>query len=160
MNVFFINFLKNITTTTKKGIDKKENSIQNKSPPSVPSNQYQYQQQQNQTDLILRDQTLIFIQAISSFIRFLNTDSHRLDAELKSIVLALNRLIDTVNGIEINNQAKKLKASKVSELEKFLGQMIEQLQEKNIENVINTALELARKANELFLAIAKPVATV
>lgn len=83
-----------------------------------------------------------------------------MDAELKSIVLALNRLIDTINGIEINNQAKKLKASKVSELEKFLGQMIEQLKENNIENVINTALELARKANELFLAIAKPVATV
>ncbi len=75
-------------------------------------------------------------------------------------MVSLNRLIDTINGIKINNQAKKLKASKVNELEKFLGQMIEELKENHVENVINIALELARKANELFLAIAKPVATV
>ena len=75
-------------------------------------------------------------------------------------MLLVSCLIDTINCIKINNQAKKLKASKVNELEKFLGQMIEELKENHVENVINIALELARKANELFLAIAKPVATV
>lgn len=110
-------------------------------------------------DLILRDQTLLLIQSISNFIRYLNTDNQKLDSELKSILIALNRLIETVEGIEINNQAKKLKTNKVNELEKFLRKMIEELKENHIENVINTALELARNANELFLSIAKPVAS-
>lgn len=108
-------------------------------------------------DLILRDQTLVLIQSISNFIRYLNSDNNKLDSELKSILIALNRLIETVEGIEINNQAKKLKTNKVYELEKYLRKMIEELKENHIENVINTALELARNANELFLSIAKPV---
>ncbi len=80
-----------------------------------------------------------------------------LDNELHAIIIALNRLIEIIEGIQVNNQSKKLKTNKVNELEKCLEKMVLQLKGDNIENVINTALELARKANELFHAITKPM---
>jgi len=104
----------------------------------------------NKKDLLLRDQTLTFIQTISIFIRFLNTDNQKLDAELKEIMVALNNLIETIGTIDQVSAHSKLINKKVSELELLLNAMINELNKNHIENVINTALDLARNANELF----------
>jgi hypothetical protein len=106
----------------------------------------------NKKDLLLRDQTLTFIQTISIFIRFLNTDNQKLDTELKEIMVALNTLIETIGTIEVSTHSKLIN-KKVNELEMLLKSMISELNKNHIENVINTALDLARNANELFLAI-------
>ena len=42
-------------------------------------------------------------------------------------------------------------------MEKYLSVMIEELKMNRIENVVNTALELARNANDLFISITKPI---
>ncbi len=109
-------------------------------------------------DILLRDQTLVFIQTISSFIHYLNIDNHKLDNELKAIIVSLNHLIETIEIFEVNNQSKNLIAKQIGELEKYLTIMIEELKLNRIENVINTALELARNANELFHTVTKPLA--
>lgn len=106
----------------------------------------------NKKDLLLRDQTLTFIQTISIFIRFLNTDNQKLDTELKEIMVALNTLIETIGTIEVSTHSKLIN-KKVNELEMLLKSMVNELNKNHIENVINTALDLARNANELFLAI-------
>ena len=106
----------------------------------------------NKKDLLLRDQTLTFIQTISIFIRFLNTDNQKLDTELKEIMVALNTLIETIGTIEVSTHSKLIN-KKVNELEMLLKSMVSELNKNHIENVINTALDLARNANELFLAI-------
>jgi len=111
----------------------------------------------NQTDLLLRDQTLAFIQKISNFIRFLNNDKHMLDNELNEVIIALNRLIKIIEGIQVENQSKTVKTNKVNELEICLDKLVNELKRNNIENVINTSLDLARKANELFHSITKPL---
>lgn len=111
----------------------------------------------NKKDLLLRDQTLTFIQTISIFIRLLNTDNQTLDNELKEIMVALNNLIETIETIEVSSHSKSIN-KKVNELESLLSIMIDELKNNRIENVINTALEMARNANEMFLCITnKPV---
>ncbi len=105
----------------------------------------------------MRDQTLTFIQTISIFIRLLNTDNQTLDNELKEIMVALNNLIETIETIEVSSHSKSIN-KKVNELESLLSIMIDELKNNRIENVINTALEMARNANEMFLCITnKPV---
>jgi hypothetical protein len=101
----------------------------------------------------------MFIQAISNFIHYLNTDNHKLDNELKAIIISLNRLIETIETIGVSNQSKSLIGKQISELEKCLTLMIGELKLNRIESVINSALELARNANELFLTITKPILT-
>lgn len=100
----------------------------------------------------MRDQTLQFIQSISVFIRYLSTDNQKLERELNEIMESLNSLIKTIQANEISSHMKLLN-KKIEDLEILLGIMIEDVKKNQIENVINTALELARNANELFLEI-------
>ena len=96
----------------------------------------------------------MLIQNISVFIRLLNTEGYKIDNELKAIVASLKSLIEIIENIELYDKSKKIN-EQASELEKCLSLMINELKSSNIENVIKTALELARTANELFLTITK-----
>ena len=109
-------------------------------------------------DLILRDQTLKFIQTISTFIRYLNGDNQRMmEQQLKEIVGTLRDLIGIIETIEIMSSCKKI-TQQISDLETCLSKMIKEFKLSNIENVVNSALEMARTANELFLTITKSTA--
>lgn len=118
---------------------------------SVPNNS-----DMGKKDLILRDLTLRFIQTISIFIKYLSgNDNRKLDIELKEIISSLKLLIETIESIDLYNKSQKI-SEQVDELEKCLNTMIYELKMNRIEKVINSALDMARTANELFLTITKP----
>lgn len=73
-------------------------------------------------------------------------------------MVALNSLIETIETIEVTSHTKLIN-KKINDLETLLSVMIEEVKKNRIENVINTALELARNANELFLTITSTSST-
>jgi hypothetical protein len=115
-------------------------------------------------DLILRDRTLVFIQSISNFIRYLNTENiSLLDYQLKEIVNSFKSLINMISEIECYNKCEIINRQ-ISEMENCLNRLIREFKHLdlgvNIETsilttVVNSSLEMARKANELFLLITK-----
>jgi hypothetical protein len=119
------------------------------------------------TDMILRDQTLYFIKKISIFIRSLTVGTRTVDKELKEIMVALNNLIDRIEITTVqiktttttpNNDHRNSKAiinEKINELERLMNLIIDELKQTQLDDVINTSLELAKTANELFLTITK-----
>ncbi|CAF0736619.1 unnamed protein product [Brachionus calyciflorus] len=110
---------------------------------------------QTTKDLFLRDLTLKFIQNISIFVKLLNGDDRRnVDGQLKEIIQSLEKLIEAINNIEIFKLSQTIN-DQVDELEKCLNTMIYELKMNRTERVISSALEMARNANELFLAITR-----
>jgi wyosine [tRNA(Phe)-imidazoG37] synthetase (radical SAM superfamily) len=117
--------------------------------------------------MILRDQTLYFIKKISIFIRSLTVGTRTVDKELKEIMVALNNLIDRIEITTVqiktttttpNNDHRNSKAiinEKINELERLMNLIIDELKQTQLDDVINTSLELAKTANELFLTITK-----
>lgn len=109
----------------------------------------------NKKDLVLRDLTLKFIQTLSIFIKYLNgNDERKLDSELKEIIQSLKHLIETIESMNVYERAERIN-EQVDELEKGLNTLIYELKMNRIEKVINSALDMARTANDLFLTITK-----
>ena len=109
-------------------------------------------------DILLRDQTLHFIQTISVFIRCLNSvqNIRDIDNELGHIRNALCQLVETIKTLDnLDYHQSKRIHEKLSDLEKLLLKLIQELKVNRLENVINTSLELARTANELFHTITR-----
>jgi hypothetical protein len=106
-------------------------------------------------DIVLRDQTLKFIQNISLFIKYLHSDENRkLDGELKSIMLSLKSLIQSIESFQVINHSVEIN-DLVNKLDRYLNFMINELKKNEIECVVNSALTMARTANDLFLLITK-----
>jgi len=105
--------------------------------------------------MLLRNQTLNFIQSISIFIKTLNTNKQQVDEELKSIMISLKQLIELIEMMDENLTDCELINEKVSELDACLNQMVEQLKQNHLESVINSSLDMARAANDLYMIITK-----
>ncbi len=151
----------NKTSIIKSGLTKRTDS------PATPSrliNYNNYETSPTQSiistgsankDIILRDQTLKFIQNISLFIKYLHSEENRkLDNELKSIMLSLKSLIQSIESFQIINQSADIN-DYVNKLDCYLNFMINELKKNEIECVVNSALTMARTANDLFLLITK-----
>jgi hypothetical protein len=105
-------------------------------------------------DLLLRDQTLKFIQNISIFIKYLNNqDLGKLDGELREIIMAFQSLIEVIQCIDLDKSSTI--SGQLADLEACLGLMINEFKASQIEKVVSLALDLARKANEMFINITK-----
>ncbi len=117
------------------------------------NNEDEFKQKEN--DMLLRNQTLKFIQSISIFIKTLNTNKQQVDEELKSIMISLKQLIELIEMMDENLTDCELINEKVSELDECLNQMVEQLKQNNLETVINSALNMARASNDLYMIITK-----
>lgn len=120
-------------------------------------------------DLVLRDQTIEFIQAISKFIRLLNSNDQEptvLDSQLKKIVNSLRDLIDAYekhvdsSSLATTSSSSKTIVEHISDLEDSLNRMIADYQERNVESVIGAGLELARTANDLFLLMTHHIKSI
>lgn len=142
-------FLNQINNNLIKGIEKPDSNDDSSKQAASSSHK---QINANKKDLLLRDQTRTFIQTISIFIRLLSNENQKLDTELKEIMLSLNHLIETIETLEVSNHSKIIN-NKIHDLETLLAVMIDELKKNHFDNVVNTALELASNANELFLAI-------
>lgn len=108
----------------------------------------------NKKDLLLRDQTRAFIQSISIFISLLKNENYKIDNELKAIMVSLKNLIEAVESLDLYDKSDIVN-EQADKLETCLSHMVTELKLNHIESVINSALELARSANELFLTITK-----
>lgn len=122
-------------------------------------------------DLVIRDHTLKFIQAISVFIKYLNGESdeaagRKLDGELKEILVSFKSFVNAIESIEVVNDAaaaneqallatRKQVGRQLSDLDERLSLMISEFRLNKIENVVSLALEVARNANEIFLNLAQ-----
>jgi hypothetical protein len=108
----------------------------------------------NKKDLVLRDQTRSFIQSISIFISLLKNENYKIDNELKAIMVSLKCLIEAIEGLDLDDKSEIVN-EQANKLETCLSLMVNELKLNHIESVINSALELARSANELFLTLTK-----
>lgn len=105
-------------------------------------------------DLILRDQTLAFIQNISLFIKSLNTKNiGSVDREFSEIRAALKKLINVINNFEFGKSSQLEIQEKMNYLEEMMLRLIQEMNGKCLEKVINVSLGMARTANELFHVI-------
>ena len=137
---------------------------------------------QHQKDLVLRDHTLKFIQAISMFIKYLNNNNgetttpsnnnNKLDNELRDIVVSFESFVNAIDDSLVNDGSSSLTSCVVEEaattkkrtdelerqlgdVEESLARMISEFRLNKIERVVSLALDVARSANEIFLDIAK-----
>ena len=134
---------------------------------------------QHQKDLVLRDHTLKFIQAISMFIKYLNNNNgetttpsnnnNKLDNELRDIVVSFEGFVNAIDDSLVNDGSSSCVVEEAAttkkrtdELERQLGdveeslaRMISEFRLNKIERVVSLALDVARSANEIFLDIAK-----
>lgn len=102
-------------------------------------------------EFVLKDYTFEFIKRISNFVQSLSKDNnYEIDYDLNLILKSWSKLKDAYEDYPLKLSKIKEFHSLVEKCDKNLNELINELKLQMLDRVINIALDLARKANELF----------
>jgi hypothetical protein len=102
-------------------------------------------------EFVLKDYTFDFIKKISNFVQALSKDNnYEIDYDLNLVLKSWSKLKDAYEDYPLKLSKIKEFNSLVEKCDKNLSELIDELKLQMLDRVINLALDLARKANELF----------